>query len=44
MHVYAPHACSDLVIQRRVLDVLELELLTTVGHHVGARNRTWFLC
>lgn len=29
--------------QKRVLDALELELETVVGHHVNVRNQTWLL-
>jgi hypothetical protein len=30
--------------QKRVSDLLELELQTVVRHHEGARNRIWILC
>lgn len=42
MNVNAQYACSVCGGQKRVLDLLELELLVIMSHtYIGARNRTW---
>lgn len=40
MYVYTVCVCSALRFQKRVSDLLGLELQMIVGHHVGAGNQT----
>jgi hypothetical protein len=41
MYVHAPSAHRD---QRRMTNLLKLELQVLVSHHMGVGDQTWFFC